>query len=109
MLAWTERYRAMLKPDMPLDFTAHPYLVGLYACQAHEVVVYKAAQMGASEYAISYALHTADQRRATVLYVFPTDVHVSDFSSARIGPAIEASEYLASLVVDGTDGRTVGG
>ena len=70
-------------------------------------MVYKASQLGASEYAVSYALHAADQRGATVLYVFPTDTHVSDFSSARIGPAIEASPYLASIVVDasGADGK----
>lgn len=65
------------------------------------VVLDKASQMGASEWAISYALHAADVRRATVLYVFPTDVHVSDFSAARIGPAIEASPYLDGIVVEG--------
>lgn len=98
---WTERYRQYLKPDMKLDFRSHAYLKGLYQCEAKRVVVNKAAQMGASEYAVSYAIHAADQRKATVLYVFPTDIHVSDFSSARIGPAIEASDYLRSLVVDG--------
>jgi len=61
----------------------------------------KCAQEGISEYAVSYAIHGCDQRRATVLYVFPTDTAVSDFSSARIGPAIEASSYLARVVVDG--------
>lgn len=106
LLDWTLKYRQMLKPGMPLDFTAHAYLVGLYDCQGKRVVVNKAAQMGASEYAVSYAVWSADQRNATVLYVFPTDIHVSDFSSARIGPALEASEYLTSLVVDGGEERS---
>jgi hypothetical protein len=107
LLDWTQRYRALLKPEMPLDFGRHPFLVDLYRCPARRMVVYKASQLGASEYAVSYALHAADQRKATVLYVFPTDTHVSDFSSARIGPAIEASPYLASIVVDatGVDGK----
>lgn len=71
------------------------------ACKSQTVVVYKASQMGASEWAVSYALHSADERSATVLYIFPTDTHVSDFSAARIGPAIEASPYLDSIIVDG--------
>ena len=101
LLTWTMLHRRMLKPGQAFDLTRHPYLVDLYAQTAPTVVVYKAAQTGASEYLISYALHAADQRHATVLYVFPTDTHVSDFSSARIGAAIEASSYLADLVVDG--------
>jgi hypothetical protein len=107
LLAWTQRYRAFLKPEMPLDFARHPFLEGIYRCTAQRLVVYKASQMGASEYAVSYALHAADMLAATVLYVFPTDTHVSDFSSARIGPAIEASPYLAGIVVDarGVDGK----
>lgn len=107
LLDWTLRYRQNLKPALPLDFGRHAFLVDLYKSEAQRVVVYKASQMGASEYAVSYALHAADQRRATVLYLFPTEGHVSDFSMARIGPAIEASEYLSSLVVDarGGDGK----
>jgi len=91
----------MLIPGRPLDFTRHAFLIGLYECTAREVVVFKASQLGVSEYLVSYALHAADERKATVMYVFPTDGHVSDFSSARIGPAIEASPYLASIVVEG--------
>lgn len=92
----------MLIPSRPLDFKRHAYLIGLYECRAREQIVYKASQLGVSEYLVSYALHAADVRKATVLYVFPTDTHVSDFSSARIGPAIEASPYLASIVVEGS-------
>jgi hypothetical protein len=100
-------HRRWLKPGLALDLTRHRYLVDIYGTAGRRVVLYKASQMGASEYAVSYALHAADQRQATVLYVFPTDTHVSDFSSARIGPAIEASPYLASIVVDasGTGGK----
>jgi hypothetical protein len=87
----------------------HAYLQDLYNCIAQNVVVYKAGQMGASEYGISYALHAADERNATPLYVFPTDKHVSDFSAARIGPAVEASEYLQQIVVSGAAGGGLSG
>lgn len=99
LLAWTQSKRPLLGPDKPVDFTAHPYLLDLYNTKAKRLVVYKASQMGASEYLISYAFHAADQRKATVLYVFPTDVHLRDFSAGRIGPAIAASDYLTSIVI----------
>lgn len=98
---WMICHRRVLTPGRALNLREHHYLVDVYQCQAQRLVLYKASQMGASEYAISYALHAADVRQATVLYLFPTDVAVSDFSSARIGPAIEASAYLARVVVDG--------
>lgn len=101
LLTWTIVNRPMLKPCAPFDVVTHAYLADLYREQARVVVVYKASQMGASEYAISYTLHAADQRLATCLYVFPTDTHVSDFSSARLGPALESSAYLSRVVVDG--------
>lgn len=101
LLTWTILRRPLLTPGRPFDLASHPYLVDVYACAAQKLVLFKASQMGASEYAVSYAIHAADQRQATVLYIFPTDTHVSDFSSARIGPAIEASPYLAGIVVEG--------
>lgn len=86
---------------MSFDIVSHFYLRDVYDCPARVVVVNKASQMGASEWAISYVLHAADERDATGLYLFPTDSHVSDFSSARFGPAIESSDYLSEVVVDG--------
>lgn len=106
LLLWTIQRRPSLSVDRPFDLTHHPYLIDIYADPAQVMVLYKASQMGASEYGVSYALQAADERGATVLYIFPTDTHVSDFSSARIGPAIEASPYLDSIVVEGgTDGK----
>jgi len=101
LLPWTSKQRAMLRPDVLFDLSRHSYLRNIYSETAQKVVLYKASQMGASEYLISYALHACDQRGATVLYIFPTDRHVSDFSSARIGPGIEASPYLAQIVIEG--------
>lgn len=107
LLTWSCLYRRMLKPGVPFDLTRHPYLVEIYQQKAPRKVLLKASQQGASEYAVSYALHGAGVRDATVLYIFPTDRAVSDFSKARLGPALEASPLLAQLMVDsrGSDGK----
>lgn len=102
LLSWTAVHRCWLRPGQLFDLTSHLYLVDIYNCRAREQVIYKASQMGASEFAVSFALHACDQDRATVLYVFPTEGHVSDFSSARINPALEASPYLSKIVVAGS-------
>jgi len=101
LLTWMVLHRRKLQPGVPLDMARHRYLVDIYNETAQRVVLYKAGQMGVSEYLVSYALHAADQRQATPLYVFPTESDVSDFSSARIGPAIEASPYLSSIIIEG--------
>lgn len=86
-------------PERPFDLASHRYLVDIYKDPSPEMVIEKAGQMGASEYSISWVLWAADLHLATPLYVFPTEGHVSDFSSARLGPGIEASAYLQELVV----------
>jgi len=101
LLTWAIVRRATLKEGVCFDLATHPFLADIYADTASELVIYKASQMGASEYGITYALHACDERQATVLYVFPTDTHVSDFSTARIGPAIDSSPYLARIISEG--------
>lgn len=104
LLDWMGHARPLLLPGVRFNLANHPYLTEIYASKARELVLCKAAQMGLSEYGISYALHACDQRRATVLYLFSTDTAVSDFSTARIGPAIEASPYLQSIIVTARGG-----
>lgn len=108
LLSWAAVHRCWLRPGQLFDLTRHLYLVDIYNERAREIVIFKASQMGASEFAVSYALHKCDQERATMLYVFPTEGHVSDFSSARINPALEASPYLSKLVVSGGPGEKRG-
>lgn len=103
LLAWTVRHRYWLRPGQAFDLLQHRYLADIYNCQSSEMVIYKASQMGASEYAVSRVLHACDQLAATVLYIFPTEGHISDFSSARVGPALESSPYLSGLVVGGRE------
>lgn len=98
---WTSLYRREIRKDIKFDLVDHKYLREMYNVQARELVVCKASQVRVSELMISYALHAAAERHATVIYLFPTDGDISDFSSARFGPAIEASEYLSGIVVHG--------
>lgn len=102
LLDWTLKKRPYLIPGRKFDTEQHKYLLDLYACTYKEIVVKKSSQAGVSEWLVSYAIHTCDQRNGNVLYVFPDEGVVSDFSTARLGPAIEASEYLNSIIIDGS-------
>lgn len=102
-LEWTETYRPQLAPDKPFDLNSRRFLKAIYQDTAHELVIQKAAQRGASEYLVGWSLWSADVRNANVLYVFPTDRHVSEFSAARLGTAIDASPYLQELIVGGDE------
>lgn len=102
LLEWTLKKRPYLIPGRKFDIDHHKYLVDLYRCKAKEIIVKKSSQAGVSEWLVSYAIHTCDQRNGNVLYVFPNEGVVSDFSTARLGPAIEASEYLNNIVIDGS-------
>jgi len=62
------------------------------------VAIRKAAQMGASEYAISRSMHFCVVHGGRVIYYFPTDNDVGEFSRDRFGPAVRESEYFQALV-----------
>jgi hypothetical protein len=96
LIDWTAAHRVIAGREF--DFTDHEYLKGLYLEEGPHVVIRKAAQMGASEYAISRAIHFAACKGGSVIYFFPSDHDVAEFSQDRFGPAIEQSEYLAALV-----------
>ncbi len=84
----------------PFDFSSHRYLEKIYKDERPNTVIRKAAQMGASEYAISRALHFAVTKGGRTIYYFPTDNDVGEFSRDRFGPAINRSDYLSDLVKD---------
>lgn len=107
LLPWTILRRAYIDPKTPFDLPNHLYLVGIYSEAGKESIVKKAAQLGLSEWLVSYALHACDERGLDVIYVMPTAGDVSDFSQSRFGPALEASPYLDNVVVpaSASDGR----
>ena len=100
---WMCSNRRMLAPDRPFDIESHKYMRGIYECDAQHIVLYKSAQLGISEYLISAGLWGCEVLNATVMYVFSTDSALSSFSAGRLGPAIDASQHLASLVTPGSN------
>ena len=93
---WTLARR--LIDGQPFSFAGHDYLRGIYGDESPLMVIRKAAQMGASEYAISRALHFAVTRGGRVIYFFPSDNDVGEFSRDRFAPAVGESDYLSGLV-----------
>lgn len=99
LLDWTRKYRSLLGPERPLDLgPARRYLQDIYSDTSQRIVVMKSAQTGLSEWMLSAALHAADMRNMTVMYLLPTDQAISDYSVSRWGPAFEASTYLSSIL-----------
>lgn len=98
LVDWTLAWR--LIEGHPFSFKNHEYLIGLYEDESPTVVVRKAAQMGASEYAISRAMHFSITHGGRTMYFFPTDNDVGEFSRDRFAPAVESSEYFTRLVRD---------
>lgn len=79
-----------------LDFEKFPFQKELYsrAVEDREMVIMKSAQVGVSAWALRWALFQSDIRGRTGLYVFPTARDVHDFSTARVKPVIDRSNYL---------------
>ena len=75
-----------------LDFARFPFQKEIYsrAVDDREMVIMKSAQVGVS----AWALYQSDVHGRTGLYVFPTAGDVHDFSTARIKPVIDRSDYL---------------
>lgn len=54
----------------------------------------KSTQVGVSAWALRWALYQSDAHGRTGLYVFPIQHDVHDFSTARIKPVLDRSDYL---------------
>ena len=83
----------------PLNFERWPFQRELYeqGFDDREVVVMKATQLGISAWLVRWALCWADMHAARVLYIFPRERQLLDFSDGRIKPLI-LGEYLRTRV-----------
>ena len=84
----------------PFDLRGHPYQRSIYDDSCPRMVIEKAAQMGATEYAISRVLHFAVTNGGRVIYYLPTDNDAGEFSRDRFGPAVKNSPRLSALLKD---------
>lgn len=82
-------------------FDGHEYLRELYSeenARNPYVVLEKAAQMGASEYAMTRLFWFLDRFPKTkVIYFLPSERLVQDFSSDRIAPIVDDSPRLSKI------------
>jgi len=83
-----------------LDFVRYPWQPEVYKIFSdlgiEEACIMKSTQVGASELCVRLALYLADVCGATGLYVFPALKQMHEFSSSRIDPLVDQSEYLRS-------------
>lgn len=85
------------------DFDKHRYLLPLYLDQSQELILIKAAQMGATIYMILFLLWFARHNSVKVGLFFPTGDGVAKLSKDRLTPLLRSSKELADCVVDDVD------
>jgi len=84
--------------EVPYSFEGYEYLVEPVDLITEKFIVRKGAQLGWTEaIGINRVLYGIVVRRASALYLLPTGDDVSDFSAARMNPAIEDSPLLSQL------------
>jgi len=107
-LEWTLLRRWIRDKDSdnpePILFSLerYPWLIDLYNVLSDlgtggRLIVKKAAQVGATEMAINYALYTLDGQ-GSVFYALPPGPTQRDFAHGRVDPAISASPYILGMV-----------
>lgn len=102
LVDWVQAHRVI--DAKPFSFEGHEYLRGIYEDEAPHIVLRKGSQLGASEYAITKGLWCLDRaelvehRQRNVIYFFPTDGNVREFSAGRVTPAIASSPYLSKVM-----------
>lgn len=84
----------------PFDFDRHKYLIPLYVDRAQEVILMKAAQLGATIWLLLRLIHFCKTNPAKACLFFPTDEGVKLLSKDRLAPLIASNAELASLVKD---------
>ncbi|MCX8014559.1 MAG: phage terminase large subunit family protein, partial [candidate division WOR-3 bacterium] len=97
LLDWIYEIGITLRGE-PFSFAGHEYLREPYQEHHDHQVFMKGAQVGISTYHLLKALWLCDTHHAKVIYFFPTDRDVSDFSNDRAKPLIEANDYLRQRV-----------
>lgn len=104
LAAWAQENRNF--KGKPFGFGGHEYLKEIYSdpLSRHPyIVLEKAAQMGASEYAMTRILWFLDKYPKTKgIFFLPSERLVQDFSSDRVSPIIDDSPRL-SRIAGGTD------
>ena len=87
-----------------VDFARYPYLTEIIDEHARRMTIIKGAQMG---FTIACILRCLEEARTEnlrgILYLFPTDGEVQDFSKARFSPLIAQNEHIWGADMGNTD------
>lgn len=76
-----------------------PWQIDILNDRHKNIVIQKSRQLGISEVSVTKALWFADSHDETkIIYTFPRDAAMKDFSNTRLQPAINGSEYLTGLM-----------
>lgn len=81
----------------PFSFDGHEFLRALYDDTAPYVVLEKGAQVGGTTFGILRAVHSCIVG-LNVMYLFPSQVAVTDFSRSRVNPLLAENAFLARLM-----------
>lgn len=104
--AWYWAYYNQIRLQAePFGLAGHEYLLGPMQSRTHKRVTIKGAQMGFSEAEILRSLHGMVHGIYVkgVLYLFPTDDDVSEFSKGRFKPLILNNPYHIGRHIRDTD------
>lgn len=103
-IEWAQRFRVLR--GQPFHLTRHAPLEALYRDEHTNIVVIKPAQVGISEWALTYTLHALDvgaayweteQEGLNVAYLFPTKEALGDFSKERFAKMRMEHPHLKTL------------
>ena len=83
-----------------IDFQDHAFLVDVMRDAHPEVIVIKGAQLGMSTLAMVRAFWFLTEIGGTVIFSFPGQHDITDFTQGRINPLILNSRYLTARVID---------
>lgn len=85
------------------DFDKHRYLLPIYLDTSKELVLIKAAQMGATVYMLLYLLWFARHHSVKAGLYFPTADGVNMLSKDRLSALLKSSDELSNSVQDDVD------
>jgi hypothetical protein len=102
ILDWT---KSIILGTRPFQIEGHEYEIDMLTCEAPIQCYKKGAQMGVTEINVLKSMHGLifSKYPAGVLYLFPTNLDVSDFSKGRFGALIRDNPKKMQAFVQDTD------
>ena len=106
--AWLSEYYFL--DSEPFSLAGRDPLTAIYKDNSQHMVLMKSAQVGISEYLISFSLYFPLRYNENVFYAMPAKEQIRDFVQGRVDPRIDDSLKLQQLIqkTDNTGLKQVG-